>query len=74
MTQHLLPDSCTEKEIRHDPALVFGKGAFLDVWLLQKQLQLILVIGFNMALVHLDCLHLEVWQIALIHKEMEGRY
>jgi hypothetical protein len=30
-----LPYSCTEKEIRHYPALIFSKGAFLDVRLLQ---------------------------------------
>ena len=30
-----LPYSCAEKEIRHHPALIFGKGAFLDVRLLQ---------------------------------------
>ena len=30
-----LSDSCAEKEIRHHPALIFGKGAFLDVRLLQ---------------------------------------
>ena len=69
-----LSDSCAEKEIRHHPALVFGKGAFLDVRLLQKQLQFILVIGFNRALVHLDRLHLKVWQIALVHKEVQGCY
>ena len=69
-----LSDTRAEKEIRHHPALIFCKGAFFDVWFLQKQLQLILVIGFNWALVRLDCLHLEVWQIALIHKEMQGRY
>ena len=33
-----LPNSCTEKEIRHHPTLIFGKGAFLDIGLLQKQL------------------------------------
>ena len=30
-----LSDSCTEKEVRHYPALIFSKGAFLDVRLLQ---------------------------------------
>ena len=69
-----LPDSCTEKEIRHHPALVFGKRAFLDIGLLQKQLQLLLVIGFNVAFIDLDCLHLEVRQPAFVHKEMEGCY
>ena len=69
-----LPDSCTEKEIRHHPALVFGKRAFLDIGLLQKQLQLLLVIGFNVAFIHLDRLHLKVRQIALVHEEMQGRY
>ena len=69
-----LPDPCAEKEVRHHPTLVFGKGAFLDVWLLQKQLQFILVIGFDMAFIDLDCLHFEVWKIALVHEEMESCY
>ena len=69
-----LPNTCTEKEVRHHPALIFGKGAFLDVRLLQKQLQFILVIGFDMAFIDLDRLHFEVWQIALVHEEMQGRY
>ena len=30
-----LPDTRAEKEIRHHPALIFSKGAFLDVRLLQ---------------------------------------
>ena len=69
-----LPDSCTEKEVRHHPTLIFGKGAFFDVWFLQKQLQFILVIGFDMAFIDLDRLHLEVRKIALVHKEMQGCY
>ena len=69
-----LSDTSTEKEIRHHPTLIFGKGTFLDIRLLQKQLQLLLVIGFNRALVHLDRLHLKVRQIALVHEEMQGRY
>ena len=69
-----LPDSCTEKEIRHHPALVFGKRAFLDIGLLQKQLQLLLVIGFDMTFINFDCLHLEMWKIALIHEKMDSRY
>ena len=67
-----LPDSCTEKEVRHDPALIFCKGAFLDVRLFQKQLQLLLVISFDMAFIDLDRLHFEVGKIALVHKEMQG--
>jgi len=69
-----LPDSCAEKEVRHHPTLVFGKGTFLDIRLLQKQLQLLLVIGFNMAFIDLDRLHLEMRKIALAHEEMQGRY
>ena len=69
-----LSDTRAEKEIRHHPALVFGKGAFLYVRLLQKQLQFILVIGFNMAFIHLDCLHFEVWNPPFVHEEMQGRY
>ena len=69
-----LPDSCTEKEVRHHPTLIFGKGAFFDVWFLQKQLQFILVIGFDMAFIDLDRLHLEVWNPALVHEEMKGCY
>lgn len=69
-----LSDSCAEKEIRHHPALIFSKGAFLDVWLFQKQLQFILVIGFDMAFIDLDRLHLEMRKIALIHEEMQGCY
>ena len=30
-----LPYPCTKKEVRHHPALIFGKGAFFDVWFLQ---------------------------------------
>ena len=67
-----LSDTRAEKEIRHHPTLIFGKGAFLDVWLLQKQLQFILVIGFDMAFIDLDRLHLEVGKIAFVHKEMQG--
>ena len=37
-------------------------------------MQFRIVIGFNMAFIYLDRLHLKVWQIALIHKEMEGCY
>ena len=33
--QTSLSDTRAEKEVRHHPALVFGKGAFLDVRLLQ---------------------------------------
>ena len=67
-----LPDPCTEKEIRHHPTLILGKRAFLDIGLLQKQLQFILVIGFDMAFIDLDRLHLEVGKIAFVHKEMQG--
>ena len=69
-----LPDSCTEKEIRHYPALVLGKGAFLDIRLFEKRLKLRVAIGFNMAFINLDRLHLEVGKIALVHEEMQGRY
>ena len=68
-----LPHACAEKEICHHPALVFGKGAFLDIGFLQKQLQFSFVVGFDMAFINLDRLHLEVWNIALAHKEMQGR-
>ena len=33
--QTSLSNSCAEKEVRHHPALIFSKGAFLDVRLLQ---------------------------------------
>lgn len=69
-----LSNSCTEKEIRHHPTLIFCKGAFLDVWFLQKQLRLLLVIGFDMAFIDLDRLHFEVGKIALVHKEMQSCY
>ena len=69
-----LPHACAEKEIRHHPALVFSKGTFLDIGFLQKQLQFILIIGFDMAFIDLDRLHFEVWQITLVHEEMEGCY
>lgn len=72
--QASLPDSCAEKEVCHHPALVFGKRAFLDIGLLQKQLQFRIVIGFDMAFIYLDRLHLKVRQIALVHEEMQGRY
>ena len=68
-----LSDASAKKEIRHHPALVFGEGAFLDIGFLQKQLQFSLIIGLNMAFIDLDRLHLEVWNITLVHKEMQGR-
>ena len=70
----LLPYTCAEKEIRHNPTLIFGKGAFLNIRLFEKQLQFLFVIGFDMTFIDLDYLHFEVWKIALIHKEMEGCY
>ena len=65
-----LPDSCAEKEIRHHPALVFSKGAFLDIGLFEKCLKLCVGIGFDMTFINFDCLHFEVWNPALIHKEV----
>jgi hypothetical protein len=34
--QTSLPDSCGEKEVSYNPALIFSKGAFLEVRLLQE--------------------------------------
>ena len=67
-----LSNSCAEKEVRHSPALIFSKGAFLDVRFLQKQLQLRVGIGFDMVFINLYGLHLEMRNIALIHKEVQG--
>ena len=69
-----LSDSGTEDEIRHHPALVFGKGAFLDIGLFEKCLKLRVAIGFDMVFIYLDCLHFEVRQPAFVHEEMEGCY
>lgn len=67
-----LSDACAEKEVRHHPALIFRKVAFLNIGLFEKQLKLLLVIGLDMAFIYLDGLHLEIGKITLVHKEVQG--
>ena len=67
-----LPDTGREEEVRHYPTLILGKGAFLDIGLFEKCLKLRVAIGFNMAFIDLDRLHLKVREPAFIHKEMKG--
>ena len=69
-----LPHTCAEKEVGHNPTLVFGEGALFNIRLLQKQLKFLFIVGFDMTFIDLDRLHLEMWNIALVHKEMQGRY
>ena len=69
-----LPDTGREEEVRHYPTLILGKGAFLDIRLFEKCLKLCVGIGFDMAFIHLDSLHLKVRNPTLIHEKMNSRY
>ena len=66
-----LPDSCAKKEVRHHPALIFGKAALLDIWFFEKDSKLLVGIGFDVRSVNLDRLHLERLDVSFIHQKMK---
>ena len=65
----LLTEAITKQEVCHHPTLILGKGAFLDIGLFEKCLKFRVGIGFNMAFIDLDCLHLKVWKPASFIKK-----
>ena len=69
-----MSDTGREEEVCRNPTLIFGKATLLNIGLFEKRLKFRVGIGFDMAFIHLDRLHFEVRQLALIHEEMDNRY